>query len=144
MRAPSVIDSAWLRLSTSKDSPSPTESSLPAIGARDLSTAGIVAVRTGPLLAEAGLFNGDEPERPSQWPRLSRFGDSWSARVGLLPISGLELQGSHAHVHSPEHRPGSGTDQRKWSLSAGWDAPVRGRPVYGLVEWARTSEASGF
>jgi hypothetical protein len=105
---------------------------------------GVLAIRTGPLLAEAGLFNGDEPERPSQWPRLSRFGDSWSARVGLLPISGLELQGSHAQVHSPEHRPGSGTDQSKWSLSARWDAPLRGRPVYGLVEWARTSEASGF
>ena len=28
----------------------------------------IAAVRAGPVLAEAGLFNGDEPERPGQWP----------------------------------------------------------------------------
>jgi hypothetical protein len=64
--------------------------------------------------------------------------------VGLLPISQLELQGSHAEVHSPEHRPGSGTDQNKWSLSARWDGAIKRYPVYGLLEWARTSEANGF
>jgi hypothetical protein len=104
----------------------------------------IVAIRAGPLLAEAGLFNGDEPERPIQWPRLSRFGDSWSARVELLPMPQIELQGSHAEVHSPEHRLGAGTDQSKWSVSARWDGAVKRYPVYGLLEWARTSEASGF
>jgi hypothetical protein len=60
------------------------------------------------------------------------------------PVAGLELQGSFARVHSPEHRPGAGTDQDKWSLSARWDRTVGGHPVYGLVEWARTSEAGGF
>ena len=104
----------------------------------------IVGIRTGPLLAEGGLFNGDEPERPGQWPRVSRLGDSWSARLTLLPISQVELQSSHAEVHSPEHRPGAGTDQSKWSLSARWEGAVRRYPVYGLVEWARTSEANGF
>ncbi|HEV7365315.1 MAG TPA: hypothetical protein VGN76_05680 [Gemmatimonadales bacterium] len=104
----------------------------------------IVGVRSGPLLVEGGLFNGDEPERPEQWPLISRFGDSWSARVTLLPIRQLELQGSHAEVHSPEHRPGSGTDQDKWSLSARWEGAVQRHPVYGLLEWARTSEANGF
>jgi hypothetical protein len=103
----------------------------------------IAGVRAGPLAIEAGLFNGDEPERPGQWPRLSRFGDSWSGRVTLLPARGVELQGSYARVHSPEHRPGSGTDQHKGSLSARWEGQIRTHPVYGLVEWARTSEAEG-
>ncbi|HET6797427.1 MAG TPA: hypothetical protein VFH40_09725, partial [Gemmatimonadales bacterium] len=42
---------------------------------------GIAGVRAGPVLLEGGLFNGDEPERPGQWPRFSRFGDSWSSRL---------------------------------------------------------------
>ena len=104
----------------------------------------IGAVRRGPLSLELGLFNGDEPERPGQWPRIGRFGDSWSGRLTGAPVRGLELQGSFARVHSPEHRPGAGTDQDKWSLSARWDRRVGGYPVYGLLEWARTSEAGGF
>jgi len=104
----------------------------------------IAAFRTRLASAEVGLFNGDEPERPGQWPNIDRFGDSWSVRGGLTPAAGLELQISHAHVHSPEHRPGAGTDQGKWSLSARWLGLVAAHPVYGLVEWARTSEADGF
>ncbi|MBA3260406.1 MAG: hypothetical protein H0T68_13190 [Gemmatimonadales bacterium] len=105
----------------------------------------IAALRAGPVRAEFGLFNGDEPERPGQWPRVSgRFGDSWSVRLTGEPLPGIELQGSHAQVHSPEHRPGAGTDQRKWSLSALWTRPGGGVPVEALVEWARTSEADGF
>jgi hypothetical protein len=104
----------------------------------------ILGGRFGPVLLEGSLFNGDEPERPGQWPRISRFGDSWSARLTVLPIAGLEVQGSHAAVESPEHRPGFGIDQKKWSLSARWSGPVRHVPVYGLLEWARTSEAEGF
>ena len=53
-----------------------------------------------------------------------------------LPTPGLELQGSFARVHSPEHRPGAGTDQDKWSVSARWDRRVAGHPLYALVEWA--------
>jgi hypothetical protein len=104
----------------------------------------MMGVRAGPVMAEAGLFNGDEPERPGQWPRVSRFGDSWSGRLTIMPVTGLELQGSHASVHSPEHRAGAGTDQRKWSLSSRWSGALGRFPVYGLVEWARTSEAGGF
>ena len=103
----------------------------------------IAGLSAGPLAVEAGLFNGDEPERPGQWPKLSRFGDSWSGRVTVLPLAQLELQGSYAMVHSPEHRPGSGTYQHKWSVSARWDGRVSGSPVYGLAEWGRTSEAEG-
>jgi hypothetical protein len=104
----------------------------------------MMGVRVGPLMAEASLFNGDEPERPGQWPRVSRFGDSWSGRLTVNPVAGLELQGSHASVHSPEHRAGAGTDQRKWSLSGRWSGALGSFPVYGLLEWARTSEAEGF
>jgi hypothetical protein len=101
-------------------------------------------VRAGAVMVEGALFNGDEPERPGQWPRVSRFGDSWSGRVTLTPLPELELQGSRARVHSPEHRPGSGTDQNKWSVSGRWDGRVKGHRLYGLAEWARTSEAEGF
>jgi hypothetical protein len=104
----------------------------------------ILGVRAGPFLLEGGLFNGDEPERPGQWPRISRFGDSWSARATLFASQSLEFQGSHAEVHSPEHRPGFGIDQRKWSASGRWDGMIQRFPVYGLVEWERTSEAEGF
>jgi hypothetical protein len=105
----------------------------------------IAAIRRGGVSGEIGLFNGDEPERPGQWPRIGgRFGDSWAARLTAEPVVGLELQGSHAQVHSPEHRPGAGTDQTKWSLSARWDGVLERRPAYALVEWARTSEAGGF
>lgn len=102
------------------------------------------SVGAGPVSLELATFNGDEPERPSQWPNLDRFGDSWSVRVTAVPRAGTELQVSHAKVHSPEHRPGAAADQRKWSASARWDREVGGRPVYGLVEWARTSELDGF
>jgi hypothetical protein len=104
----------------------------------------VLSVRAGPVAVEASLFNGDEPESPGQWPKLSRFGDSWSGRATLLPIPQLEVQGSYAKVHSPEHRLGSGTDQHKWSASGRWDGNVGDVPLYGLIEWARTSEADGF
>jgi hypothetical protein len=105
----------------------------------------IAAYRVGRLTAEAGLFDGDEPERPGQWPRIGgRFGDSWSARLTGTIVPGATLAGSYAHVHSPEHRPGAGTDQEKWNVAARWEGPLAGHLSYGLVEWARTSEADGF
>ena len=104
----------------------------------------ILGVRMGPVLLEGGLFNGDEPDRPGRWPALSRFGDSWSTRLTVFPLQQLEVEGSYAEVHSPEHRPGFGPDQTKWELSGRWSGLVRRSPVYGLVEWARTSEADGF
>jgi hypothetical protein len=100
----------------------------------------IGGVTAGPLLLEAALFNGDEPERPGDWPDLSRFGDSWSARLAVLPTRNLELQGSYASVRSPEHRPGSGLDQQKWSLAGRWEGEINGAPLYGLAEWVRTNE----
>ncbi|HEX7336343.1 MAG TPA: hypothetical protein VF252_03960 [Gemmatimonadales bacterium] len=104
----------------------------------------IAGLRVGPVMLEAGLFNGDEPEEPGQWPRISRLGDSWSGRLTVWPLPRLEFQGSRALVHSPEHRPGSGTDQSKWSVSGRWEGGVAGAQVSSMAEWARTSEADGF
>jgi hypothetical protein len=90
------------------------------------------------LRVEIGLFNGDEPERPGQWPNLDRFGDSWSLRASAVPFDGLELQLSRATIKSPEHRQGSGLDHRQWSASARLETRAIDRPVYGMAEWART------
>lgn len=104
----------------------------------------------GLATVEASLFNGDEPERPGQWPLLRRddgtwrFGDSWSVRVTLHPVAGFEIQGSRATAHSPEHRQGAGEDVVKHSLSARWhDAPMWGER-YLMAEWARSSELDNF
>ena len=104
----------------------------------------MVGIRAGPLALEGGLFNGDEPERPGQWPLLERFGDSWSARVTLLPMRGIEVSASRAKVHSPEHRPGAGTDAWRWHTGLRLDRPVWGGRGYALFEWARTAEARDF
>jgi hypothetical protein len=104
----------------------------------------IVGVRAGPAVLEIGVFNGDEPERPGQWPNWDRFGDSWSGRLALIPRPGMELSVSRAKVHSPEHRPGAGTDAWKWHLAARIDRRLAGGRLYALGEWARTEEAFGF
>ncbi len=104
----------------------------------------IAGYRLGPVALEGGLFNGDEPERPGQWPKWSRFGDSWSARLTLFPVAGVELSGSRAQVKSPEHRPGAGTTASKWHAAVRVERPLGGGQGYLLAEWARTSEADGF
>ena len=69
------------------------------------------------------------PSSPDQWPgSVERFGDSWSGRLTGRPVRGLELQASRAHVHSPENRPGAGTDQEKWSVSGAVGGADRGPP----------------
>jgi len=100
----------------------------------------IVGVRAGPATLEGALFNGDEPVAPGSWPKWDRFGDSWAARLTVVPRSGLETQVSFAYVQSPENRPGAGPDDRKASASARYE---RGR-WYGHLEWARTSTAGAF
>ncbi|MEO8140983.1 MAG: hypothetical protein ABI742_15120 [Gemmatimonadota bacterium] len=104
----------------------------------------IAGIRAGPVALEGSIFNGDEPERPGQWPRMARFGDSWSARLTVVPVAGVELAASRAKVHSPEHRPGAGTDAWKWHLSARLDRAAPDGHLYALAEWARTEEAQGF
>ncbi|MEO8451449.1 MAG: hypothetical protein ABI647_16770 [Gemmatimonadota bacterium] len=92
---------------------------------------------------EAALFNGDEPERPEDWPRISgRFGDSWSLRGTVDPLEGLEVSGSVASVESPENRPGAGSTQQKTHVGVRYESRVKDR--YAMAEWARTSEFDGF
>lgn len=105
----------------------------------------LVGVQAGPVALEGSVFNGDEPERPSQWPNVpDRFADSWSLRLTAWPAPGVEAQVSRASVQSPEHRPGAGPPQDKWSGSARFDRTVGKVQVYVLGEWARTEDAGGF
>ena len=102
---------------------------------------GIGAMRTGRLIVEGGLFNGDEPESAGDNPNRARYWDSWSARVTVLPFSQAEMQASYARVKSPEVAAGGGADQRKQSASIRLeDAQHSG---YGLLEWAHTGEYVG-
>jgi hypothetical protein len=103
----------------------------------------IGGIATGPVMLEGSLFNGDEPEQPDQWPNMERFGDSWAARLTLFPIGGLEVAGSYAKVHSPEHREGAGLDDHKVHAMARWEGMVAGRPLYALAEWARIESGNG-
>lgn len=98
------------------------------------------AIRYGPVIGEAALFNGDEPVSASEGPNWDRFGDSWSARVTVLPITGAEISGSIAHVESPEVRLGRGIDHRKESVVARFNRSSADSWRYFLAEWARTDE----
>ncbi len=104
----------------------------------------IGGARMGALTLEGGLFNGDEPERYTQWPRWSRFGDSWSARAFARPRDGLELQASFANIRSPEHRGGAGLRHQKVSVSARFQRRVTLGELYALGEWAYNSEGGFF
>jgi hypothetical protein len=73
-----------------------------------------------------------------------RFADPWAARASAWPVAGVEAQVSRASVASPEHRPGAGPRQEKWSASVRFEGPARASRVYGLLEWARTEDADGF
>ncbi|HET7457449.1 MAG TPA: hypothetical protein VFJ74_07330 [Gemmatimonadaceae bacterium] len=89
------------------------------------------ALRVGPVAVEGGVFDGDEPEGPADAPNARRFGDSRAARVTVRAHRGggaFELQGSAAHVASPEIPTGGGADQTKWSTSLRYerDAAVGG------------------
>ena len=98
----------------------------------------IGAVRFGPAMLEGSLFSGEEPTSPSSLPRASRIGDSWSVRGTVLPMGGIELQGSYARLASPEQPSGFGLDQRKRSVSGRLVSSTGSR--YLLAEWARTVE----
>ena len=104
---------------------------------------GILALRTGPVLLEGALFNGDEPDSPGQWPNAGRFGDSWAARLTIFPVDGLELQGSLATIASPEFRPGGALGHDKWSVSARVERQAGAQRFYGLAEYARGDEGDG-
>jgi hypothetical protein len=101
----------------------------------------VAAARRGPVLLEAALFGGDEPASPGRPPVAARFADSWSTRLTLTLLPGLEASASAARVESPESRVGGGLDQQKWSAAVRWSADREGGSRYALIEWARTDES---
>lgn len=102
-----------------------------------------IQLGVGPALIEGSVFNGDEPERPGQWPRIrGRFGDSWSLRATIRHRDVAEVAASLAGVSSPEHRPGAGANQAKRHL--GLTVRPAGPALAVFGEWARTSELDGF
>jgi hypothetical protein len=98
------------------------------------------AARYGAVVAEASVFSGNEPEDPSDFGSFDRFGDSWSGRLTLLPMAGVEVQASHASVTSPEFVAGEGWDQRKLSASVRVERALPIGAGYALLEWKRTTE----
>jgi hypothetical protein len=101
------------------------------------------AVRRGPVILEAGLFNGTEPVNPEDFGDVANFGNSWSARVTVLPRSWLELQGSIAEVRSPENQFGDGLDHGMWHLSARSEQNFGNTQTYFLIETGKTTEERG-
>lgn len=102
----------------------------------------VAAARAGPLIGEFGVFNGDEPTSPGSSPNFSRFADSWSSRITVVPIDGAEVSGSIARVTSPEVRVGHGLDQTKASAVARFSRMSSDTWRYALVEWAHTNESA--
>lgn len=98
------------------------------------------AVRWGPVIGEAGWFAGAEPVDPEDLGDVDKIGDSWSARVTVLPLAWLELQTSYAEVKSPENVFGGGLDHEMWNASARLSRSFGHTQVYGLLEAGRTSE----
>ena len=99
----------------------------------------VAAVRWRLLAFEGGVFNGDEPESPTDAPNASNFADSWARRVTLRPLGGVEIQLSDADVHSPESPTGHGTDHRQRSGSLRLERSTPAGAFYGLAEWATTA-----
>ncbi len=83
------------------------------------------------VAAEIGFFNGDEPLGPFNGPKWSRFGDSHSARLTVIPRKGLEIQGSHAFVKSPGFIRGGAFDHRQTSISARY-TPAAATGMHGM------------
>jgi hypothetical protein len=101
------------------------------------------AVRYGPLIGEIGWFSGAEPTSPEDLGDVDKFGDSWSARVTLLPMDWLELQGSYAEVTSPENPNGDGLDHEMWHASARVTRQFGVWSTYALIETGQSTEGSG-
>jgi hypothetical protein len=94
------------------------------------------------VLLESAMFNGDEPESPTDWPNSNRLFDSRAIRLTVTSRAALALSVSVASVQSPEFASGDGLDQRKRSGSARFRREA-GSLRYALVEYANTREFSG-
>jgi hypothetical protein len=99
------------------------------------------AVRYGRLAVEGAVFNGDEPEGPSDEPNLERFADSWSVRGTVVVSEAVELSASEARVASPEDAAGFGLDHRQHHVALRFSRPVAGAiDGEALIEYARSDE----
>lgn len=96
----------------------------------------IGAIRTSAAMLEVATFAGVEPMHATDLGAFDRFGDSWSARLTLLPMRGVEAQLSAAAVTSPEMPRGEGRDRLMRSASLRY----AGRRLYALAEFARSTE----
>jgi len=80
-----------------------------------------VAVDRTPLIVEASVFNGKEPNE-NRWNLMDRGPwDSWSARVWYRPSSGWQFQVSTGHLVAPEAlEPGN---IQRTTVSGAWFRP---------------------
>ncbi len=88
---------------------------------------------------EGAVFNGDEPESPSDMPNAKRLFDSHSIRATVDVTPAVSLSGSLANVQSPEFSTGEGLDQRKASATLHFSRSA-GSLRYALLEFAETRE----
>lgn len=108
------------------------------------------------VVVEHAFFNGDEPVGPFTGPQWSRVGDSRTTRLTLVPIRGLEVQGSRAFVRSPGIVQGGAFDHTQSNVSMRYDQrgdaghhampdmPSMSRTRrYALLEYATTHEGFG-
>jgi hypothetical protein len=96
-------------------------------------TAGLVVDR---LKLEISRFNGREPDQ-HRWNIETGPLDSSSMRLSWNPTRTLALQGSWAHLTSPEQLE-PGVDQKRLSVSALWaDDVARGWHAAATLAWGR-------
>lgn len=104
----------------------------------------IVAAGGRAAVIEAALFNGDEPATPNSGFDLSRFADSWAARITTWVGPSVELSASYAGVASPEVPDGTGLDQRKWNGAVRFERTLSGpRKLYALAEYSHIRDYDG-
>ena len=96
----------------------------------------IGALRWRPITVEGGVFNGDEPESPTDAPDASHFANSWARRLTIRAPGGVELQASDAHVRSPESPSGRAPDHQQRSASARIERTIAVGELYALAEWS--------
>jgi hypothetical protein len=92
--------------------------------------------------AEVSRFKGREPDE-HRWDIESPKLDSTSARISFNPTSRWALQGSWAHLNSPEALEPD-EDQTRWSASAIYTRPLGpGRWWSSTLAWGRRTSSDG-
>jgi hypothetical protein len=84
---------------------------------------------------EVSRFNGREPDE-HRWDIETGPLDSTSVRLSWNPTADLSLQGSWAHLESPEQLE-PGVNQRRWSASGTWTRPLADGWWSTTLAWGR-------